>query len=166
LIRAARTSALFTHYDARCEWTTVALAVALAVTLSGAPLPPRDLAAALKEVGGSDWGAKALDEVAEAVLEVEGKSLDKLALDDPIDMGYTIKAMQVGLWCLEQEPVFETVVREVVEAGGDTDSNGAVAGAVMGARGGRSSIPQRWIDSVADAQMLLELADRLHQASR
>jgi hypothetical protein len=80
-------------------------------------------------------------------------------------MGYTLKAMQVGLWALRQKLSFKEVLVEVVEAGGDTDTNGAVAGAVMGARVGLSGIPPRWRDNIRDPDYLIELADRLFDAS-
>jgi ADP-ribosyl-[dinitrogen reductase] hydrolase len=51
----------------------------------------------------------------------------------------------------------------VVNEGGDTDTNGALAGAVMGARYGASSIPPRWLANVADTKGLMELADRLFE---
>ena len=51
-------------------------------------------------------------------------------------MGYTLKAMQVALWCAREANDFEEALITVVSAGGDTDTNGAVAGAVLGARFG------------------------------
>jgi ADP-ribosyl-[dinitrogen reductase] hydrolase len=71
--------------------------------------------------------------------------------------------MQVALWCTEQPGEFEETVVAVVNEGGDTDTNGAVAGAVMGARYGASSIPKRWLINIADTEKLTELADRLFE---
>ena len=68
---------------------------------------------------------------------------------DGWDMGYTIKAMQVALWCAHRAGDFEESLIAVVNAGGDTDTNGAVAGAVLGARFGSDTIPKRWRDQVA-----------------
>ena len=39
---------------------------------------------------------------------------------------------------------FESGLRHAVEAGGDTDTNGAIVGAVLGARFGLAAIPERW----------------------
>lgn len=50
---------------------------------------------------------------------------------------------------------------EVVNAGGDTDTNGAVAGAALGAKLGAAAIPRRWVDRLRDAPQLETLADRL-----
>ena len=155
LIRDARTSALVTHYDPLCEWSTVAMCVTLALTLSGAPIDLDRLAASVDATG-------APDEVASAIGAVGDGGLRPLALDDPMDMGYTIKGMQVGLWAASQaDGDFEAVVTEVVAEGGDTDTNGAIAGAVMGARSGAEAISGRWLDNIADTDRLIALADAL-----
>lgn len=52
---------------------------------------------------------------------------------------------------------FETAVSGAVAMGGLTDSNGAVAGAIAGARFGASGIPQHLIDGL-DARIYLTLA--------
>jgi ADP-ribosyl-[dinitrogen reductase] hydrolase len=166
LVRTARTSALVTHYDARCEWSTVVTAVALATCLSGEPVAVGDLAGAVDALGGQGWPADSIEQVAEATRETQGSTLEALELDDAMDMGYTLKAMQVALWCMAQASGFEQTVVGVVNQGGDTDTNGALAGAVMGARHGASSIPQRWINNVADTNRLTSLADRLFEATR
>ena len=87
-----------------------------------------------------------------------------LVLDD-VDMGYTLKAMQVALWCAVQASDFEESLVAVVSAGGDTDTNGAVAGAVLGARFGLNAIPSRWRERLAEVRQgrepLEALADLL-----
>ena len=57
-------------------------------------------------------------------------------------------------------------LRLVVNAGGDTDTNGAVAGAALGARLGYEAIPQRWRLSMSNPQQLLDLADGLLSAAQ
>ena len=84
-------------------------------------------------------------------------------------MGYTLKAMQVALWCALRAPDFEEAMVAVVSAGGDTDTNGAVAGAVLGARFGCRAIPPRWRGAVArlrpGRQPMEAWADRLLRLS-
>jgi ADP-ribosyl-[dinitrogen reductase] hydrolase len=163
LVRAARTSALVTHFDARCEWSTVVTSVALATCLGGEPAKIHDLGGAVDAIGGKGWPADLLQQVSEAVHSSETSGLEAMELDDPSDMGYTLKAMQVALWCTVQSGGFEPTVVEVVNRGGDTDTNGALAGAVMGARLGASNIPPRWLDNIAGTERLIELADRLYE---
>ena len=65
---------------------------------------------------------------------------------------------------------FESGLSEVIEAGGDTDTNGAAVGAVLGARFGLDAIPRRWRDRVseirADRVSMTQHADALLKAER
>lgn len=45
---------------------------------------------------------------------------------------------------------FETAVTFAIRCGGDTDTGGAMCGAIAGARHGQSSIPARWLDALED----------------
>ena len=65
-------------------------------------------------------------------------------------IGHTYLAMQVGLWCLDCDDDLESALIQIVNAGGDTDTNAAVAGAVLGARYGASAIPPRWLDCIPE----------------
>ena len=56
-------------------------------------------------------------------------------------IGHTLLAVQCGLWAAVTPLGLEAALRRVVEAGGDTDTNAAVAGAVLGARYGTAAIP-------------------------
>ena len=48
-----------------------------------------------------------------------------------------------------------------VNLGGDTDTTGAVTGALAGAAYGESAIPGRWLDRLQHRAQLTDLADRL-----
>ena len=84
---------------------------------------------------------------------------------DRESMAYTLLALQVGLIQYWRAPDFEQGVRSVVEAGGDTDTNGAVVGALLGARFGAEAIPDRWRRRVAEIRAgrtpMESYADRL-----
>ena len=73
--------------------------------------------------------------------------------------------MRIHLWCATQAPDFEEALVAVVGAGGDTDTNGAVGGAVLGARFGLHAIPGDWRERLAEIRKGREpldvLADRL-----
>ncbi|MBM3946870.1 MAG: ADP-ribosylglycohydrolase family protein, partial [SAR202 cluster bacterium] len=86
-------------------------------------------------------------------------------LDDPDAMGYTFKAMQAGLWAVKQPGTLEETLVRVVSAGGDTDTNGAVAGALLGARFGEAVIPARWTECIGNRPSLERLAERLLERS-
>lgn len=152
-------SALVTHHDPRCGWSAVAVNIALAGALGGRPADLVALAGALDEAG-------APKSVGEAVRAVEGQPLHALHLDHDNSMGYTLKAMQAGLWALARNDSAEAILIEIVNEGGDTDTNAAVAGALLGARDGAAGIPERWIANIPETPRLVGLADRLFERSK
>ena len=77
--------------------------------------------------------------------------------------GHTVMTMQAGLWAAITPLNFEGALIALVNSGGDTDTNGALAGAVLGARYGASAIPLRWTTHVSQRDRLTDLADRLAQ---
>ena len=157
LVEESIKSAIVTHYDPRCPWSVLAVNAALASLLNGVEPDFGRLAALLDDAG-------APEEVGRGVRETQGSTLESFKLDGA-DMGYTIKAMQVGLWASREHGEFEGVLTRVINAGGDTDTNGAVAGAIMGARTGASGIPRRWLQNIMDRNRLVALADALLRAS-
>jgi ADP-ribosyl-[dinitrogen reductase] hydrolase len=158
LLEDAGHSARVTHYDPRCVWTTAAICTVIAHALAGSHWTLHELADGLAGVG-------APEEVAEAVRRSATSELGELELDEPYSMGYTVRTMTAGLWAHLNATDFETTLLEVIHAGGDTDTNGAVAGAVLGARFGASAIPERWVERLSDPQQLRGLADRLWEVA-
>jgi ADP-ribosylglycohydrolase len=69
--------------------------------------------------------------------------------------------MEIALWTAQHEPNLERGLIWLASAGGDTDTNAAVAGGLMGARDGEEAIPSRWLDSIAQRDRLTALAERL-----
>ena len=55
-----------------------------------------------------------------------------------------------GLRAVAEGRPFEAGLRDVIAFGGDTDSNGAVTGALLGALHGASALPSGWLDRLAD----------------
>lgn len=88
-------------------------------------------------------------------------SLDALVLDDESTMGYTLKTMSAGLWSLYHCSSFEDGLLAVANAGGDADTNGAVAGSLLGARFGYENIPERFIKGLARGNVLEEKTESL-----
>lgn len=156
LVRETLTSAKVTHADPRCGWSAAVLNLALAAVMEDGTPDPEALAEEVRRGAGEDGS-----EVAEAILEsADVERPGGLDLDGP-DMGYTLKTMQVGLWALVRAPDLESSLISVVEAGGDTDTNGAVAGAALGCRDGVHAIPARWVERAPGRERLVELADAL-----
>jgi len=64
-----------------------------------------------------------------------------------------------------QDPL-EALLAFVVEAGGDVDTVGAMAGAIWGARNGLGSLPPSVVRSVEDAARIEDIATQLYRRSR
>ncbi len=79
----------------------------------------------------------------------------------------TVHCVEVAFWCAVHRPSLEEALVFLVEAGGDTDTNAAVAGALLGARDGETGIPPRWLDQLgrANARGVSDLAERLVRMS-
>jgi ADP-ribosylglycohydrolase len=133
-----------THFDERCK-TAV-----LAITLTSAAL-----------VRGAD-AHDAARMAADAVLEREGgEELEflvdaagsKRQIDGP-DQGFVLFTAAIALQALLREGDAETELRRVVSLGGDTDTNAAVAGALLGARDGVDGLPKRWLQRLRDRDVI------------
>lgn len=79
------------------------------------------------------------------------ENLASLVLCDR-SMGYVYKCLGSALWCLRQvltrQDTFRTAMTTLVMCGGDADTNGAVAGALMGALCGYEYLPKEWRDGM------------------
>jgi ADP-ribosylglycohydrolase len=90
-----------------------------------------------------------------AEMSVE-KSLMKAIFDAadhaPIDyltqQGWVLIAFQNALWQLLHADSMEEGVVDTVMRGGDTDTNAAIAGALLGAVHGRQAVPNQWVEKL------------------
>lgn len=62
--------------------------------------------------------------------------------------GWVLTAFRNALWQLLHAPNLEEAVVDTVMRGGDTDTNAAICGALLGALYGRSAIPGQWEKSL------------------
>ncbi len=66
--------------------------------------------------------------------------------------GWVIIALQNALWQLLHAANLEEGVVDTVMRGGDTDTNAAIAGALLGAVYGRDAIPEQWISKLLNCR--------------
>jgi ADP-ribosyl-[dinitrogen reductase] hydrolase len=153
---APRLSSL-THVDERCRTAVLAITLAVAAIVRGDD-PHEAASSALGAVL-----ARAGGEELEFLVEHAGRSRP---IDGP-DQGFCLFTAAVAFQALLRFDAFEPALRYVVGLGGDTDTNGAVAGALLGALVGRPGLPGAWlgrlVDGAAierDAEALVPLAER------
>jgi len=74
----------------------------------------------------------------------DGFDVRDLPRDQIRSYGYALHTVQAAIWSLVHSSSFEEAVITAVNLGEDTDTVGAVTGALAGAHWGFSSIPDRW----------------------
>src|SRR5262249_7106587 len=148
LFVAAPALSAITHYDERCR--TAVLAVTLAVA---ALVRRQSPTAALEDAIGSTIDREGGEELEFLV----GAAGVQRPIDGP-DQGFVLFTAGLGLQTLQRVADLPTVtpdhvereLRRVVSLGGDTDTNAAVAGALLGAAAGASNLPNGWLASLRD----------------
>ena len=160
VVRANETERLFdeapalsriTHWDGRCQTACLAVTLAVAALVAGDP-PDRAVVGAVEAVADREGGEELEYLVGEA-----GRSRP---IDGP-DQGFTLFTAGVALQVAGEGMGYEEGLRHVVGLGGDTDTNAAVAGALLGAAHGVDAIPEGWLERLADIDELRAEAERL-----
>lgn len=82
------------------------------------------------------------------LLNVADKGYDELTPDMG---GHCVHAYRLALWAYLRTGSFEDGLTQVILSGGDTDTNGIVAGALLGADYGFEQLPKRWVDALDPA---------------
>ncbi len=141
LLELAPSLSTLTHYDGRCR--TAVLAVTLSVAAlargEGAEEAARAALGAVAELEGG--------EELEFLVEAVGSSRP---IDGP-DQGFCLFTAGVALQALLLGGDVQAELRRVVALGGDTDTNAAVAGALLGARDGEAGLPADWLARLQEA---------------
>ncbi|WP_251328801.1 ADP-ribosylglycohydrolase family protein [Haloplanus pelagicus] len=149
LVEVSRQSSQITHADPRCTEGSTVLNLTVAGLLEDAETPLQD---ALDYVG-----ADAPDALVAALRPLaRGDSPDTLETS-----GYVVHSLQTALHDGLVVDSAKDAIVTAVNRGGDTDTVGAIAGAVAGARFGASQLPDRWLSAVDETDELETLAERL-----
>jgi len=157
LVRVSAQQAAITHADERCIWGAVAVNLAARELLHGNRYFVEEVLHRLQ-------GA-APRPLLEAIRRVPWEQESALPIAVRSEYGYVVHCVEIAIWCAVHRPSLEEALIFLAEAGGDTDTNAAVAGALLGARDGEASIPPRWLDQLGAASGVATLAERLMEAA-
>ena len=167
LIADSTATAMVTHYAPLCRWSCVIVNAVIAQLIRGQRPDLSAILAAARSDGCPDLAAQSSSDGipsetwdAIAAGERPPEDIEWMRRDHGL-IGHTLLATQAGLWAAATPMDFSEAIVSVVSAGGDTDTNGAVAGAVLGARCGASAIPERWLSCVPERERIERLADAL-----
>ncbi|KAM0546664.1 hypothetical protein ACHAPJ_010802 [Fusarium lateritium] len=133
-----------THNDKRCTVSCAAYNTIVSKLIAGDN--PMDAIAA-----GQDVATTLKSAPVKSAIEL-GKSLSiaAMARKGPSTKlkdeggGYVLDSLSIAVAALLDKRSLEDVVVDVVRIGGDTDTNAAIAGGLLGARDGEAAIPLRW----------------------
>lgn len=150
LVTHAPAVSAITHWDERCRTACSAVTLAVAALIRGEP-PDRAVVGAVEAVAGLE-GAQELEYLV-------GEAGRARPIDGP-DMGFALFTAGIALQAAAEGLGFEEGLRRVVGMGGDTDANGAVAGALLGALHGEG-LPLAWLAHLQDRGAIEDEARRL-----
>jgi ADP-ribosyl-[dinitrogen reductase] hydrolase len=149
LTEVSERSSSITHYDPRCTYGCAVLNCTIAGYLRGEDDP----------LGG------ALDHVQrdapEELLQTLRLVPEHVADEQLQTTGYVIHTLQTALYDALTADSAEEAIVSAVNRGGDTDTVGAVTGAIAGARFGADALPDRWLETVEYREDLALLAEAL-----
>jgi ADP-ribosyl-[dinitrogen reductase] hydrolase len=147
LIDASIDTSRITHADPRCTWGTVAINQAIVWLLNGGDI------CGVVDAAVAGVPEQTVVDAVEAAQTIEFIELNA--------GGYVLSTITSALWALLHHETLEDVIVASVSLGEDTDTTGAVAGALAGAYFGAEAIPDRWLTLLQPREELEQLADRL-----
>jgi ADP-ribosyl-[dinitrogen reductase] hydrolase len=137
-----------THFDRLAGWACVAFNDLIAAALQGSLR--NELLAVAADVEDEDSRVSA--------------TLREAAVAEPEEIHSStavVETLRAAVWCVLQAKSFEEAAVLAVNLGNDSDTTGAVTGALAGALFSERGIPSRWLQKLADRERLLSVADRL-----
>jgi ADP-ribosylglycohydrolase len=164
-----------THVDPRCVASCLVVTLSIAQMLQGAACATREQVDAILERAGhmalstcttfSPGNEANLARDAAVRAEIRSylrPTLEHLDLDEGWDpsegrankIGYTLKAMGAATWALRSQQDWASTIHALVLEGGDADSNGSSAGAMLGCRLGYRALPQVWLQAMPHKKWL------------
>ncbi len=145
-----------THYDPRCVGACVGVTTAIALLVRGGSDAGEAISRAATAAGAH------CDDALAAIERGASRKPADLRVDGD-DRGFVLHTLELAFSALANAASFEEGLVTVISRGGDTDTNGCVAGALLGAKFGKSQVPERWSGKLKAAPELSSLAEQLYK---
>ena len=148
-----------THYDPRCVGSCVIVSKLIhSLVYDEEPINYSQII---------DTARKYDERIEEYVdLAYNSNLIEALDLQNWDSMGYTLKTLAAGLWAYWHTQSFVEGLLAVVRAGGDADTNAAVACAILGAKYGFHAIPSEYVDELIYQEQLEEIIEGIESLVR
>jgi ADP-ribosylglycohydrolase len=163
-----RASSQLTHRSWQAETAALAVAEIVSLILTRQQPPPNsDVLSTLQRLSPEEEWQKLIAEIGEALgaNESVAEFASRLSLENGVT-GYALHVVAVAayVWMIHRAD-FRSAMTEALNCGGDTDTVGAILGALCGASGGVECIPKEWLDGLWEwprsAEFMRNLANRL-----
>jgi ADP-ribosyl-[dinitrogen reductase] hydrolase len=142
-----------THRGWQAETAALAVAEVTAIASSkGVPVDSVEIFSTLRGLSGEEEWRKLIGQIESALANREsiGSFAEKLGTKAGIS-GYSLHVIAAAIYSWLRHPNdFRTALTALLSCGGDTDTAGAIFGAIAGAVGGQSAIPAEWIDGIVE----------------
>lgn len=152
-----------THSDPRCVAATIAVSTCIALMLQHTSESKKQKLNVNHLIQKSYDHACSVLETDEEKKELwefmSCKKIKELKLDEHDKIGYTYKCMGSGFWALKQDNFKKAIIKLIMQ-GGDADTNGSVAGAMLACKLGLSALPEDWVNGLIHKDWLMELFQR------
>ena len=147
-----------THYDPRCAGSCAIVSLLIhSLVYSNEKLSYHQMV---------DIGERYDSRIREFIDFSLNTDIRALELQDWDSVGYTLKTLAAGLWAYWNATSFEDGLLSVVRAGGDADTNAAVACAILGAKFGYNAIPQEYVDGLIYKEQLDEVVSGMTELTK
>jgi ADP-ribosyl-[dinitrogen reductase] hydrolase len=141
----AREDSRLTHPHPACQEACAAYVFAVATAIGREAAAVDCYQAALAEAKRSGGDASVIETLERARYEPP-------EVYDQDNQGWVLIALQNAFYQLLHAETLEEGVVDTVQQGGDSDTNGAIAGALLGAVHGRSAIPVQWTQAILNCR--------------
>lgn len=162
-----------THPDVRASISACAVGSFIMIALENPPLQQEEgirvldgLIATLRAP--EDFRDMTTERVTDVLLKISGSLTNAQSLRERVGCGFhapQTAGFSIGTF-LRHPTDFRTGVLEAVNAGGDTDTNASVVGALIGANVGLDGIPEEWQNFNPDFQEALEIGQQFYDKVR
>ncbi len=140
----AKQDAALTHPNALCQQANALFAMAMAHAIATG-CQPEKLYQNIKH-----WAVEQV--VDPALMDAIHGAAEAPPADFVKQQGWVLTAFRNALWQLLHAPSLEAGVVDTVMRGGDTDTNAAICGALLGAVYGLDAMPAQWVERVLNCR--------------
>ncbi|KAI9898701.1 hypothetical protein N3K66_007061 [Trichothecium roseum] len=160
ILRESEGISAVTHNDPRCTASCAAYNILARRLVDGRG--PDDALRAAEAVA-----SRLNDEVHQAMLAGRKLDLADLAAGGPPEeqaySGYVLHSLSLAVAAVLDRRDAVTVMVDIIRIGNDTDTNAAIAGALLGARDGMDAVPQDWRDALQFGDEFEQVAEEIHR---